>query len=108
MIQTIYYSSSTSSPQRELDVDQMKLALLNPEGLLWVSLEQPDNAETDQILRDVFNFHPLAIEDSQSTGYQTAKIDDYGHYLLIIAHALAASTRPHKLGFIPGIKYIFR
>jgi magnesium transporter len=92
MIRTISFSSSTSSPQRELDIDQMKHALQNPEGLLWVSLEQPDSAETDQILRDVFNFHPLAIEDSQSTGYQTAKIDEYGQYLLIIAHALAAST----------------
>ena len=92
MIQTIYFSSSNSSPQRELDADQMKLALQNPEGLLWVSLEHPNSAETDLILRDVFHFHPLAIEDSQSTGYQTPKIDDYGHFLFIVAHALAAST----------------
>ena len=92
MIQTIYFSSSTSSPQRELDTDQMKLALQNPEGLLWVSLEQPESAESDHILRDVFHFHPLAIEDSQSTGYQTPKIDDYGIFIFIVAHALAAST----------------
>jgi len=92
MIQTIYFSSSNSSPQHGLDTDQMKLALQNPEGLLWVSLEQPDNAETELILRDIFHFHPLAIEDSQSTGYQTPKIDDYGHFLFIVAHALAAST----------------
>jgi magnesium transporter len=92
MIKSIYYSSSHSSPQRGLDTDQMKLALQNSEGLLWVNLERPDNAETDQILRDLFHFHPLAIEDSQSTGYQTAKIDDYEKYLFIVAHALAAST----------------
>ena len=92
MIQSIYFSSSNSSPQRGLDVDQLKQAMQNPEGLLWVSLEKPDTAESDYILRDVFHFHPLAIEDSQSTGYQTPKIDDYGHFLFIVAHALAAST----------------
>jgi magnesium transporter len=92
MIKTIYFSSSTSSPQRELDIDQMKLALQNPEGLLWVSLEKPEEAESEKILRDVFHFHPLAIEDSQSTGYQTPKIDDYGNFIFIVAHALASST----------------
>ncbi len=88
MIQSIYYESTTSQPIRDLTIEAMQAALKNPDGLLWVSLEHPDLDESNQILRDLFHFHPLAIEDSQSDGYQTPKVDDYINYLFILAHAL--------------------
>ncbi|MEN6409372.1 MAG: magnesium/cobalt transporter CorA [Anaerolineaceae bacterium] len=86
MIRSVYYSSSGTS-QKNLSSDQISTALQDAHGLLWVSLEQPDSSETD-LLRTIFHFHPLAIEDCQSTGYQTAKVDDYGEYIFIVAHAL--------------------
>ncbi len=39
-------------------------------------------------MQNLFHFHPLAIEDCLNTGYQTPKVDDFGSYLFIIAHAL--------------------
>lgn len=75
---------------RQLDLNPTQIAqvLGEPEGLLWVSLEQPVEAELLSILRDTFHFHPLAIEDCQSEGYQAPKVDDFGDYLFIIVHAL--------------------
>ena len=57
-------------------------------GFLWVSLEAATEEEILLILRDTFKFHPLTIEDCQSTGYQVAKLDDFISYVFIIAHAI--------------------
>lgn len=62
--------------------------LKDPEALVWVSLQHPTDEEIISILRDTFHFHPLAIEDSMSTGYQVPKIDDFVSYLFLIAHAV--------------------
>jgi len=87
MIHSIYCPKF--GPRRlSLTPAEIAQALDDPEGLLWVSLEQPGEAEFRDILQDIFHFHPLAIEDCQSEGYQAPKVDDFGAYLFIIVHAL--------------------
>lgn len=78
---------TNENPQYNLSDDELRTALSHTDWLLWVSLENPDEKEFN-ILRDVFHFHPLAIEDCQSTGYQPPKVDDFGSYLFIIVHAV--------------------
>lgn len=72
-----------------LDVSRetMVSAISEPDSLLWVSLEDPNESEYE-ILSDVFKFHPLTIEDCKSVGYQPPKVDDYGTYLFLIVHAI--------------------
>jgi magnesium transporter len=67
---------------------KIKELLALTDGFLWVSLETATDTEINEILRDVFQFHPLAIEDCQSPGFQVAKIDDFSEYIFIITHAL--------------------
>lgn len=86
MIRSIYIPAHAAL-QNNLSTDDLKTALQKDDGLLWVSLENPDPEEF-LILRDVFHFHPLAIEDCQSTGYQAPKVDDFETYLFLIVHAL--------------------
>lgn len=76
--------------QFDLTPEQMVQALQDPDSLLWVSLEQPNEAEVQTVLVDIFHFHPLAIEDCLSDGYQAPKVDVFGQYLFIITHALRA------------------
>lgn len=66
---------------------QIKDHLNIKSGFLWVSLESTSDDEINEVLRDVFHFHPLAIEDCQSPGFQVAKIDDFSEYIFIITHA---------------------
>jgi magnesium transporter len=66
----------------------MAEVIQEPAGLLWVILDNPSEEESNQILRDTFQFHPLTIEDAHSQGYQTPKVDDFNDYIFIIAHAL--------------------
>ena len=87
MIHSIY-KSSQGAIQRDLTSKQICDAIADPSGLLWVSLEQASTEEIHSILGELFHFHPLTIEDCESTGYQTPKVDDFNDYLFIITHAL--------------------
>ncbi len=65
---------------------QMLQALQEKEGLLWVDLEDPNEFETDSLV-EIFNFHPLAVEDCV-TDLSQPKLDDYEEYLFLVMHAL--------------------
>ena len=57
--------------------------LLEAENVdLWVDLENPAPEESE-ILRSVFNFHELAVEDCTQTDIEEAKLDDYEDYLRV-------------------------
>ncbi|HEX2979197.1 MAG TPA: magnesium/cobalt transporter CorA, partial [Anaerolineaceae bacterium] len=91
------YSPKNGLRDHDLSADQIHEALQNPEGLLWISLDNPDEKELISVLRDVFHFHPLAIEDCIGGDYQSPKVDDYGDYLFIIMHALKIVGNVEKL-----------
>ena len=82
------FPPNSAEPVRDLSPEKMKLALTEPDGLLWVSLERPSEEEARALLKEVFAFHPLAIEDCLSTGYQPPKVDDFGDYIFFIIHSL--------------------
>jgi len=58
--------------------------LLGGESFFWLDIDRPD-ADDYAILRDVFKFHPLAVEDSEKFG-QRAKIDDYDDYVFLVVY----------------------
>jgi len=63
-------------------------ALLEAENVdIWVDLENPDSKE-QTILRDVFGFHELAIEDCTQSYNEEPKLDDYEDYLFLVIHSV--------------------
>lgn len=58
-------------------------------GFRWIDLEDQD-AETLELLRARFDFHPLAIEDCANFD-QRPKLEEYGDYLFIVSHALSCA-----------------
>jgi magnesium transporter len=58
--------------------------LLATGEFFWLNLDQPDSGDFE-ILRDVFKFHPLAVEDSEHFG-QRAKIDDYDDFVFLVVY----------------------
>ncbi|HEX2978777.1 MAG TPA: magnesium/cobalt transporter CorA, partial [Anaerolineaceae bacterium] len=87
MIRTMIYQPGEALKKCE-GVAKVADALQKPDALVWVSLEHATDDEINTVLRDTFHFHPLPIEDCMSMGYQSPKIDDFGDYLFIIAHAI--------------------
>ena len=57
-------------------------ALLAAGTPLWVDITGPDDHEAD-LLRDVFHFHPLAIEDTRNQ-HQRPKVEEYADHLFLI------------------------
>ncbi len=61
--------------------------LLEGGRFFWLDLDQP--TENDfEILREVFKFHPLAVEDSEHFD-QRAKLDDYDDFVFIVVYGAA-------------------
>jgi magnesium transporter len=58
--------------------------LLASGGLFWLDLDRPD-ADDFEILREVFRFHPLAVEDSEQFD-QRAKIEDYDDFVFLVVY----------------------
>lgn len=96
MIRSLYYSHDDTL---RFDLQPPEIAQLaqGSDGVLWVSLEQPTNEEIQTYLRDIFRFHHLAIEDCLSSNYQPPKVDDFGDYIFIIAHALRPDSTVDRI-----------
>ena len=56
----------------------------------WLDLDAPGPDELAQ-LRDIFGFHPLALEDSEDFG-QRPKLDDYDDYVFLVFYGAGAIT----------------
>jgi magnesium transporter len=102
--------SNAHSRKSNLTGPEIQAALNDANALLWLDLHSPDEPEY-VLLRDLFHFHPLAIEDCQNTGYQSPKVDDYGEYIFLIVHALAPQTdftqiETRELNIFLGANYL--
>jgi magnesium transporter len=67
--------------------------LLEGKKFFWLDLYQP-HADDYEILRDVFKFHPLAVEDSEHFD-QRPKLDEYDDYVFMVVYG--ASTDEDRL-----------
>ncbi|MEZ0395048.1 MAG: magnesium/cobalt transporter CorA [Anaerolineales bacterium] len=108
MIRTLYVSRHTPL-DAAYPIEQLKQALGNKAGLLWVDFCGEPNQTCEPILRDVFGFHPLAVEDAlQQTNLP--KVDDWGEYLYIVLDALDfapdGGLHPLELDVFLGPNYI--
>ncbi|MEA2475980.1 MAG: magnesium transporter [Actinomycetota bacterium] len=69
--------------------------LLDQGDFFWVDLQRPNEADFD-ILRNVFKFHPLAVEDSEHFD-QRAKIDDYDDFVFLVVYGASSSDDDDQL-----------
>lgn len=70
--------------------DRIAEALADPEGTLWVDIDASAGgcvAEVETLFRDVFHFHPLAVEDALRES-NVPKIDDWDQYLYLVFHSI--------------------
>jgi magnesium transporter len=69
--------------------------LLAKGKFFWLDLDQPDDSDYT-VLRDVFKFHPLAVEDSEHFG-QRAKIDEYEDHIFMVVFGAAPEDDEDRL-----------
>ncbi len=108
---TSCYHAPNSALRTGLSPGDIAAALQEPKGLLWVDIEVSERPEAEPLLRDVFRFHPLTIDDCYNTLIDPPKIDDFGDYLFVITHdvqydAPAKALRTAELDFYIGPNYV--
>src|SRR5204863_5881422 len=59
-------------------------------GLRWIDLGAQDETSLS-LLRERFDFHPLAIEDCSHFD-QRPKVEEYGTYLFVVIHGFLCAT----------------
>jgi magnesium transporter len=81
------YRTQAGHIRTDLRQEEFTAALEDDSGLIWVDLvdESPDVCEP--ILRDMFGFHPLAVEDALEESH-VPKVDDWGQYIYLVLHGV--------------------
>ena len=77
----------TGNAVRKLTIKELQQTLQQQDGVLWVDLENPDDAEEETLLVSLFDFHPLSIEDAQRGKGEEGhipKVEDFDDYLFVI------------------------
>ena len=95
---TSVYRRPDGTCETSLDVAGLKAAVASAEGVLWVDLDVSDPQQA-ALLKDVFHFHPLAIEDACNPNSRV-KVDEYPTFLVVIARVVAfieATEDPYDL-----------
>ncbi|HXW87437.1 MAG TPA: magnesium transporter CorA family protein [Streptosporangiaceae bacterium] len=72
------------------DVAAVEQALAD-KSLLWLDLDQADE-DGIALLRDVFHFHPLVIDDVTEFG-QRPKVEDFGDMVYLVNYGIAADGK---------------
>jgi len=78
-------------------VERVEREWLDPSSpvTVWVDLVKPTPQEGQDILADLFAFHPLSIEDALSEIHHP-KVESYGSYLYLILHGIDFHEGEHK------------
>jgi len=108
MISSIYFSKGKI--RTDLAEDEFLLALQDKQGVLWVDFEETPSETDEPVLRKVFGFHPLAIDDALQETH-VPKLDDWGNYLYIVLEAINfiredATLDSLELDVFLGMNYI--
>ncbi len=77
----------TGSETKKLTLKELAQALPQNQGVIWIDMENPQEAEEETILVSLMDIHPLAIEDVQramDAESHLPKVEDFSDYLFII------------------------
>ena len=91
----------------EVGVEQLDALLAVPENRLWLDISDPGPAEVE-LLRRVFGFHELALEEV-TTPHERPRCNAYGGYYFIVVYAAehAGTTfSPAELNLFWGERYL--
>jgi magnesium transporter len=86
MIRSLYLTKD-GLIKTDLPVEAFPAALEDPDGMLWVDFEATPPESDEPLLREVFGFHPLAVDDALQESH-VPKVDDWIEYLYVVLHAV--------------------
>lgn len=109
----VIYRDGTGSIQTDWPVERLAEAVADEKGVVWVDIDDRGASAVEKVealLRDVFGFHPLAIEDALRETH-VPRVDDWGSHLYIVFHAIEYDPKSsrvvgHELDVFLGMNYL--
>jgi magnesium transporter len=86
----IFIRNAQGALMESTDITRITHFVADKANTVWVDLYDSGDevqADVDQVLRGVFQFHPLAVDDALVETH-VPKVDDWGEYLYIVLHAV--------------------
>lgn len=97
-MEIIVYREGTDKIETGFSAEQLPALLKEEKSVIWVDMDVPGEAE-EQILLNVFHFHPLTVEDCRETR-NYPKVEEFPGYLYFIVHGVRADTSPDHFNTI--------
>jgi magnesium transporter len=95
----LVYRDGTGAFHADWPADRIHESIDDRAGILWLDIQgpvEPSDRKMEDWLRDVFHFHPLAIEDALRETH-IPRVDDWGDYLYIAFHVARIEPNSEKL-----------
>ena len=92
------YHEGASTVEEGFTVEQLPDLLKDERAVIWVDMEFPTEAD-ERVLLDVFNFHPLTVEDCRENRHYP-KVEEFEGYIYFIVHGVRADTSPDHFNTI--------
>jgi magnesium transporter len=81
------YHDDATGIRKNLSREEIARAVASGHGTLWVNVDTRDPAQV-AILKEIFNFHPLAIEEATNPEARV-KLEEFESYILLIVRTVA-------------------
>ncbi|MFO0953568.1 MAG: magnesium/cobalt transporter CorA [Isosphaeraceae bacterium] len=109
----IVYRDAAGAIHLDWPLERLGEVMADTSGFFWIDIEDrptgPDPG-VEALMRDVFRFHPLAIEDALKDCH-VPRVDDWGDYLYIVFHSIdfdpeTDHLRLHEVDIFLGRNYV--
>ena len=97
-MEILVYREGAQKIESGFTVEELPELLKDQKAVLWIDMEEPTEVD-DQILLNVFHFHPLTVEDCRETR-NYPKVEEFPGYLYMILHGVRADTSPDHFNTI--------
>lgn len=97
-MEILAYHKGSQKISENLTTADLPELLKDPDTVIWVDMESPTEAD-EQVLLDVFHFHPLTVEDCRENRHYP-KIEEFDGYLYFIVHGVRADTSSARFNTI--------
>jgi magnesium transporter len=104
------YRPGAETVEEGFTVEQLPELLKDDKLTIWVDMEKPSEEDDRAVLSDIFNFHPLVIEDCRAERHHP-KAEEFPGYIYFIMHGVTAETDSEQfitieLDFFLGRNYV--
>jgi magnesium transporter len=85
------YCKGTEQVKEGVSAADLSKILKDEDNFVWVDLEEPTVEQEQEVLANIFNFHPLSIEDCR-VDHSQPKIEEFPDYLYFIVHGVRSEA----------------